>query len=176
MIGPSSQCWQPMLAIDFGPIINRGLDDNCGPILACYIGPKIAPNYRPRITARIRSTIFQIIMILIMTRGVRVEHFFGSGRVISIFFGPVPENFGYPKVFGYSNIFGYSNAFGYLVGYWNVFGCFNAYGGGGQNLERRNVERSIFQNFKIANIKMTKDELFDSLIPEIIIFLNKFFE
>ena len=33
LIGPSSQCWQPMLAIDIGPMIDRGLDDNCGPIL-----------------------------------------------------------------------------------------------------------------------------------------------
>ena len=39
MIGPSSQCWQPMLAIDFGPMIDRGLDDNGGPILA----PKSLP-------------------------------------------------------------------------------------------------------------------------------------
>ena len=38
--------------------------------------------------------------------------------------------------------------------------------GGGQILERRNVERPIFRNFKIANIKMTKDELFDSFIFE----------
>ena len=60
MIGPSSQCWQPMLAIDIGPMIDRGLDDNCGPILACYIGPKIAPDDRPRITARVKPTIFQI--------------------------------------------------------------------------------------------------------------------
>ena len=35
---------------------------------------------------------------------------------------------------------------------------------GGQNLERRNVERPIFRNFKIATIKITKDELFDSFI------------
>ena len=37
--------------------------------------------------------------------------------------------------------------------------------GGGQNLERRNVERPIFQNFKIANIKITKNSivLFSSL-------------
>ena len=35
-----------------------------------------------------------------------------------------------------------------------------------QNLERRNVERPIFRNFKIANIKITKDELFDSFILE----------
>ena len=60
MIGPNSQCWQPMLAIDIESMIDRGLDDNCGPILACYIGPKIAPNYRPRITARVKPTIFQI--------------------------------------------------------------------------------------------------------------------
>ena len=61
--------------------------------------------------------------------------------------------------------------------YWNVFGYLNAYGGGGQNLERRNVERSILQSFKIANIKMTKDELFDSFIVELIFFIfYKLFE
>ena len=49
-----------MLAIDIGPMIDRGLDDNCGPILACYIGPKIAPDDRPRITARVKPTIVQI--------------------------------------------------------------------------------------------------------------------
>ena len=38
--------------------------------------------------------------------------------------------------------------------------------GGGQNLERRNVERPIFRNFKIANIKITKDELFDHFISK----------
>ena len=35
-------------------------------------------------------------------------------------------------------------------------------GGGGQNLERPNLERPIFRNFKIANIKIMKDELFES--------------
>ena len=64
MIGPmislSSQCWQLVLAIDIGPMIDRGLDDNCRPILACYIGPKIAPDDRPRITARVKPMIFQI--------------------------------------------------------------------------------------------------------------------
>ena len=38
--------------------------------------------------------------------------------------------------------------------------------GGGQNLERRNLERPIFRNFKIANTKITKDELFDNFIFE----------
>ena len=80
----------------------------------------------------------------------------------------------------YSNIFfGYPNAFGYLnlAGYWNVFGYLNAYGGGGQNLERRNVERSTLQNFKIANINTTKDELFDIFIVEFIFFIfYKLFE
>ena len=28
---------------------------------------------------------------------------------------------------------------------------------GGKNLERRNIERPIFRNFKIMNIKITKD-------------------
>ena len=37
MIGSSSQCYQPMLAIDIGPMTDRGLDDNCGLILACCI-------------------------------------------------------------------------------------------------------------------------------------------
>ena len=60
MIGPSSQCWQPILAIDIGTIIDRGLDDNCGRILACYIGHKIAPDDRPRITARVKPMIVQI--------------------------------------------------------------------------------------------------------------------
>ena len=60
VIGPISQCWQQMLAIDIGLMIDRGLDDNCGPILARYIGPKMAPDYRPRITARVKPTIFQI--------------------------------------------------------------------------------------------------------------------
>ena len=57
MIGPS---WQPVLAIDIGPMIDRGLDDNCGPILARYIGPKIAPDDRPRITPRVKPMTFQI--------------------------------------------------------------------------------------------------------------------
>ena len=63
MIGQSSQSWQPMLAIDIGPMIDQGLDDICGPILACYIGPKIAPGEnprKPRITARVRPMTFQI--------------------------------------------------------------------------------------------------------------------
>ena len=38
--------------------------------------------------------------------------------------------------------------------------------GGGQNLERPNVERPIFRNFKIANIKITNGELFDNFIFE----------
>ena len=49
-----------MLAVDIGPMIDRGLDDNCGPILACYIGPEIAPDDRPGITARVKPMIFQI--------------------------------------------------------------------------------------------------------------------
>ena len=60
MIGPSSQCWQPILAIDIGPMIDRDLDDNCGSILACYIGREIARDYRPRITDRVKPTIFQV--------------------------------------------------------------------------------------------------------------------
>ena len=40
--------------------------------------------------------------------------------------------------------------------------------GGDQNFERRNVERLTFRNFKIANIKIMKDELFDGFIIEFI--------
>ena len=40
--------------------------------------------------------------------------------------------------------------------------------GGVQNLECSNVERPIFRNFKITNIKIAKDELFDSFIFEFI--------
>ena len=40
--------------------------------------------------------------------------------------------------------------------------------GGGRNLERRNLERPIFQDFKIANIKIKKDKLFDIFILEFI--------
>ena len=40
--------------------------------------------------------------------------------------------------------------------------------GGGQNFERRNVERLTFRNFKIANIKITKDEIFSSFIIKLI--------
>ena len=48
--------------------------------------------------------------------------------------------------------------------------------GGGQNSERRNVERPIFRNFKIKNDKITKDELFDSFIFKFIFsfFMNYF--
>ena len=49
-----------MLVIDIGPMIDQGLNDNFGLILACYIGPKIAPDDRPRITARVKPMTFQI--------------------------------------------------------------------------------------------------------------------
>ena len=39
--------------------------------------------------------------------------------------------------------------------------------GGDQNLERRNVVRPVFRNFEIANIKIMKDELFDTFIFEL---------
>ena len=35
-------------------------------------------------------------------------------------------------------------------------------------LSKRNVERPIFRNFEIANIKITNDELIDSFIFEFI--------
>ena len=43
--------------------------------------------------------------------------------------------------------------------------------GRGQNLERPNVEQSIFRNFQISNIKKTKDELYDFFIFEFIFVL-----
>ena len=49
-----------MLVIEIGLMIDRGLVNNCGPILAYYIGPKIALDYIPRITARVKPTTFQI--------------------------------------------------------------------------------------------------------------------
>ena len=39
--------------------------------------------------------------------------------------------------------------------------------GGGQILERRNVERPAFRNYEITNIKMKKGELFDHFIFEL---------
>ena len=43
--------------------------------------------------------------------------------------------------------------------------------GRGQNFERRNVERPIFRNFKIENIKITKHELFHGFIFKFIVFI-----
>ena len=43
--------------------------------------------------------------------------------------------------------------------------------GGDQNLERRNVERPIFRNFKITSIKIAKDKLFGYFIYELFIYL-----
>ena len=33
-----------------------------------------------------------------------------------------------------------------------------------RTMKQKNLERAIFRNFKIANIKITKDQLFDHLI------------
>ena len=49
MIGPSSQCWQLILAIDFGPMIDRGLDDKYGPILAPETPPIIGRELLPEL-------------------------------------------------------------------------------------------------------------------------------
>ena len=48
------------------------------------------------------------------------------------------------------------------------------YEGGVQNLERSNVERPIFRNFKITNIEIAKDELFGYFIYEFIYYYNFF--
>ena len=42
--------------------------------------------------------------------------------------------------------------------------------GGGQNLERPNVERPIFRKFETSNIEITKVELFDFSIFEFILY------
>ena len=63
MIDPSSQCWQPMLAIDIGPMIDRGLDDNWLVILAPKSLPMIGRESLPELSLRP----FKFIMILIMT-------------------------------------------------------------------------------------------------------------
>ena len=46
--------------------------------------------------------------------------------------------------------------------------------GGDQHLERSNVERPIFRNFEISNIKITKVELFDFSIFEFIFYFYVF--
>ena len=46
--------------------------------------------------------------------------------------------------------------------------------GGVQNLEWSNVERPIFQNVKITNIKIAEDELFDYFIYEFIFYYYYF--
>ena len=43
--------------------------------------------------------------------------------------------------------------------------------GEGQHLKRPNVERPIFQNFKILNIKRQKDKLFDFLFSIFFLFV-----
>ena len=45
-----------------------------------------------------------------------------------------------------------------------------AFLGGGQNFERRNIVRLKFRNFKVTNIKITKDEFFDTLLSYFFIF------
>ena len=67
MIGPSSQCWQPMLAIDIGPMIDRGLDDNCGPILVYYVSSKSLPIIREELLPELSRRPFKFTLILIMT-------------------------------------------------------------------------------------------------------------
>ena len=51
-------------------------------------------------------------------------------------------------------------------------GMFNLNLGGGQPFEQPNVERPIFQNFEIPNIKRTKDELFYFFNFEFIFYLH----
>ena len=55
-----------------------------------------------------------------------------------------------------------------IIRHWYRNGFLHIFQGGGQNFERRNVERLIFRNLKIANIKITKNDLFDSFIIKLI--------
>ena len=48
--------------------------------------------------------------------------------------------------------------------------------GGGQNLERPNVERPIFRKFETSNIKITKVELFDFFVFQIYFLFLRLFE
>ena len=43
--------------------------------------------------------------------------------------------------------------------------------GGGQNLERPNVERPIFPKFETSNIEITKVELFDFFVLKFIFYI-----
>ena len=48
----------------------------------------------------------------------------------------------------------------------------NRFLGGDQNLDRRDVERAVFRNFEIANIKIKKHESLDYFIFELFPFLR----
>ena len=80
------------------------------------------------------------------------------------------ENFHWSKKLRKTENFSYNLKIGVPLESINLFLS------GGQNLERLNVERSTFQNFKIANIKMTKDELFYSFIVTFLKIFLKLFE
>ena len=70
VIGPSSQCWQPMLAIDIGPIIiDRGLHDNCWPIpyWLVILVPKSFSNIGRGLLPELSQRPFKFVMILIIT-------------------------------------------------------------------------------------------------------------
>ena len=67
------------------------------------------------------------------------------------------------------NYFGYCLIF-HIRNYWNFLNC--KFLGGIQNIEWSNVERPAFRNFKITNIKITKDELFFYLRIHFFVFLR----
>ena len=52
----------------------------------------------------------------------------------------------------------------------NFSNCYIFILGGVQNLEWSNVEQPIFWNFKITNIKIAKDKLFDYFIYEFVFY------
>ena len=56
-------------------------------------------------------------------------------------------------------------------GYMGVYGILWINISMSQNFEQRNVEQSTFQNLKIVNIKIVKDELFCSFLIEFTFFI-----
>ena len=65
MIGPISQNWPPMLAIDIGPMIDRTLDDNCGRILAFLLVLKSLAIIGRELLLKSSRRSFEFIMTLI---------------------------------------------------------------------------------------------------------------
>ena len=64
----------------------------------------------------------------------------------------------------------------FLSGNSQYFGADNLWKGGGQNLERPNVERPIFRKFETSNVQITKVELLDFYCFQIYLLYLRLFE